>query len=85
MSTPKPTPDATIAKALNLPTEAVTKHRIAWNQDTIMRAVFTERLTGQIEERRRTLETITPEELKHKQGEIAGLKTALAILIKTET
>lgn len=85
MSTTKPTADAAIAKDLNLPPEAVTRHRIAWNQDSIMRAVFTERLTGQIEERRRQLETITPEELKAKQGEIAGLRTALALVTKTES
>ena len=81
---PKPHPDIAIAKALNLPPEAVTRDRKAWNENHVLRAVFTERLMGQIEERRRQLETITPEELKSKQGEIAGLKTALALVTKNE-
>ncbi len=84
-ATPKPTADAAIAAILQLPTEAVTRHRLKFNEDAIMRAVITERLTGQIEERRKQLETISPEDLKAKQGEISGLKTALAITVKNET
>lgn len=85
MSTPKPTADAAIAAELRLPTEAVTRHRLAWNDDSIMRAIFTDRLAGQIEERRTQLETVSADELKSKQGEIAGLRKALALVVKLET
>lgn len=74
--------DAKIAAELQLPVEAVRRHRIAFAEDKILRALFTERLSGQIEERRKQLETVTPDDLKAKQGEIAGLRTALAMVLK---
>lgn len=81
----KPTPDQAIAAELKLPVEAIHRQRLAWNEDVIMRAVFSARLAGQIEERRKQLETVAPEDLKTKQGEIAGLKMAAALITKIET
>lgn len=81
----KDLPDDAVGKLLGIPAELVRNTRKDWNANQVMRAVLTHRLELQLKERRLALESISPEELKTKQGEIAALKLAITLITKTET
>lgn len=56
--------------------------RLRWNVAP-MRKILSAELQSMIREKRAKLEFVTEEDLKHLQGTIAGIKTALTIVEKT--
>lgn len=76
--------DSRIAKKLDLAPEQVVLARDQWQKNRIMRAVLEDALDRQIEQRRNALETISADDLKTKQGEIAGIRAARGIVLKPE-
>lgn len=83
--TDRPTSDEAIAADLRLPVEAVRRERVGWNEQTILRAVFSERMKSALSDKTKMLETIEPEALQKTQGIIAGLRLALGLITKTES
>jgi len=77
--------DRSIGRLLNIPPELVRAERLRWNGETIQRTILTERLKGLIAERDLNLRKVSTDDLKHTQGEIAGLLIALNVLTKKET
>ncbi len=80
----KETEDQRIGKLLNLPHEAVAHERKRWN-NSAMQTVVKARLTDRIEQLRSDLEAVTPDDLRLTQGQIRGLRLALALTAKEET
>lgn len=85
MSAERQKPDDRIGKLLNMPPELVRAERLRWNGETVQRTILTERLKGLIAERDLNLRKVSPDDLKHTQGEISGLELALDVLTKKET
>jgi len=77
-------PDKKTARALECSVEEVQKARSTWNNNRIMRYVLRARLDSQIEERRTQLETCAPEKLPKLQGDIAGIRLAIATITQEE-
>lgn len=77
--------DARIANILGeCAPEQVMQSRMAWQKNKIMRTVIDEALKKLIEERRTQLETTSPDHLKSLQGEIAGIRAARGLCLRSE-
>jgi hypothetical protein len=73
-----------VCAALNVTPEEVRLARHRMLTDRIVRFIIGDRLERAIVERRTSLESITPEELPKKQGEIAALRIAEALIYNDE-
>lgn len=77
------TPDQRAAARLNVGVDHIRFAREDWNQSqngALVRETLKERLERLLSERITTLKSIIPEDLKKKQGEIAGLELALSLI-----
>lgn len=75
--------DEIVAKTVGCTPELVATERERWDRNHVMRAVFRHQLDTAIEQRRTSLETISADDLKKNQGEIAGLRAARGIVLKS--
>lgn len=76
--------DSRIARKLDCAPEQVVMAKAAWLKNNIMRAVHEFEIDRLIESLRTELETISPELLKSKQGEINGLRKARGVILRSE-
>lgn len=80
----KPDPDTIIAEQLRIPSDAVLNMRKAWNDETVMHAVFRLRFEEKIAEVRKQLETVSINDLTAKQSELLTLRRGLEYCTKKE-
>ena len=78
------TPDEKVARVLACSPAEVALARQHWNNNRVMREVFRQRFLELVESKRNMLESIDPDSLKSTQGEITGIRTALALATKQE-
>lgn len=85
----KLTEDEIIAKECSVPVDSVRAAKKDWANNLIMRALFEHRIRAQVNERKESLThpANTPglDDVRQKQGDISGLKLALAIINKSES
>lgn len=74
------TNDQRNGKQLGVHFDVVRQTRERFNDDSIIRHVLKDRITRQIEERRTKLETSPAEETPKIQGQIQGLRLAMAAI-----
>lgn len=82
--TVKETIDTIIARELTLPAEHVKRTRLAWNEDTVIHAVFAHRFATKIEELRNALEHLPIEQVAQTQQEIKAYRVALSLVTAKE-
>lgn len=76
--------DSIIGEQLQQPPDQIKRARMAWNEDTIMHAVFAHRFKAKIEELRNTLETGPIENCDSVRAEIRAHRLALNIVTAKE-
>lgn len=76
------TPDQKHGKQLGVHFETVRVTRERFNDDTIIQHVLKERILMQIEECRTKLESVKVEDFQRVQGEIKGLRKAIAVILQ---
>lgn len=81
----KETDNERYARELGCAPSEVENALTGFYENRIVRHVLKDRIRQHVDERRTKLETITPDDLAKTQGEIAGIKAAIAAVLRAPT
>lgn len=79
----EPTNDERNSKQLGIHVSVIGQTRNRYNEDPIIHHILKDRIEQQIEERRTKLETAIFDDIPKIQGQISGLRSAIAAIEQT--